>query len=431
MGLLRRVNRIHWRGLNAFTMGQIMKKVNSNTLVLTATNLLLAMTLTSVVMLVFFKTLFNRAADQAMPYTYVVLYLSPDDPLDRFDQAARSNPQNPPLRQMAFTRFASDVEVKTLLLPADQAANESALWPSKGTCAAMALSAYNALRAAKSLSPVALADGELAIQTGSWSAAFTDQLNRSLQQGLRVPFQGASYAIRQVLAQPINSLLLPSACTLVIPDALAGELPRAGAVTTLLYDYANPKDTLVERNLEQTIYAIGHGYWESLSERRASELVRQTIIMFAGLYLEMILLMACATVLGLQQLIETVESAQHYQTLRHLGAGESTLRRSISQQVTFYFFAPAGLAILHSLFALGAFEKTFGSFVALSPWALLGSLALFLAVYGAYYLITLRSCVNLTRPCQSKSAIPKTKRRRAHLPSSPAGEAAPVLPPSQ
>jgi hypothetical protein len=75
MNLTRRFPNFYFKGLNSFTIGQILRKVNSNTLVLTATSLLLAITITSIGFIGMLRSLFNTMVT-TLPYSYTVLYLS-------------------------------------------------------------------------------------------------------------------------------------------------------------------------------------------------------------------------------------------------------------------------------------------------------------------------------------------------------------------
>jgi putative ABC transport system permease protein len=393
--LLKKVERFRWKGLNTFTMQQIMKNINTNTLVLTATNLLLAMTITSVVFLVFFKTLFDVEKTSGLPYAYAVLYLDPEKDLSGFDQAANVDPQNPVLRKLSITSYQVQVPVSDLELPGQADANQSILQAGNSACSAVGEDEYNAIRAAKSLASIQLSETEAAVQIGTMQASLDEALRQAAAHALPVTIGARQYRIKQVITSSFVSDIFTSPCSLVLPQAAMSGLSKKHGQTTLLFDYANGKDPLVEKSLEKEIYAVGHGYWTSRGEEAANLQVGQTLIMFSGLYIELILIMACATVLGLQQLIETVESVGSYQTLRYLGADDGAIQRSIFQQVTFYFFAPVGLAVVHSLFALGAFYRLAGGMVAINPLTLAGTFGAFILIYGAYFGVTWRSCVKM------------------------------------
>lgn len=394
--ILRHLGQFRWRGLNTFTMQQIMKKVNSNTLVLTATNILLAMTITSIVFLVAFQAIFEQEKSEALPYAYAVLSLDPKN-AGGFDQAASANPQNPVLNKVAITRYSTDILSSALILPEDLGKDASIITFNDSPCSAVGLSEYNAVRQAKGLSPIQPGAGEIAIQTGSQDHTLSQKIQKAVERGLSVHLSGSTYPVKQVISQSlISALMSSSACMFVVPNAAIGELGLKGATTALMYDYANGRDPIVEKSLKKEIDRVDDGHWISRQEEAATLKMVQTFIMFPGLFIEVILLIACGSVLGLQQLVETVESVHHYQNLHNLGADDRQINRSIFQQITFYFFVPVLLAILHSLVALSAFNKLVGSMIHIQPLGLLLTLGGLLLIYVLYYIITWRNCVRMT-----------------------------------
>jgi putative ABC transport system permease protein len=394
--ILRHLGQFRWRGLNTFTMQQIMKKVNSNTLVLTAANILLAMTITSIVFLVAFQAIFEQEKDEALPYAYAVLYLDPKN-TGGFDQAANANPQNPVLNKLAVTSYSTDVLSSTLILPEDRGKDVAVLASDDSPCSAVGLSEYNAVRQAKGLSAIQPGAGAVAVQTGNQDHTLSKKIQKAVDRELSVNLSGAAYPIKQVISQSfVPALVSNSTCLLVVPDAAAGGLGLKDATTALMYDYANGQDPIVEQSLKKEADRVDDGHPMSRQEEAATLKMVQTFIMFPGLFIEVILLIACGSVLGLQQLVETVESVHHYQNLHNLGADDQQINRSIFQQVTFYFFIPVLLAILHSLVALSAFNKLVGSMVNIQPLGLLLTLGGLLLIYVAYYIITWRNCVRMT-----------------------------------
>jgi putative ABC transport system permease protein len=268
--LLKKVERFRWKGLNTFTMQQIMKNINTNTLVLTATNLLLAMTITSVVFLVFFKTLFDVEKTSGLPYAYAVLYLDPEKDLSGFDQAANVDPQNPVLRKLSITSYQVQVPVSDLELPGQADANQSILQAGNSACSAVGEDEYNAIRAAKSLASIQLSETEAAVQIGTMQASLDEALRQAAAHALPVTIGARQYRIKQVITSSFVSDIFTSPCSLVLPQAAMSGLSKKHGQTTLLFDYANGKDPLVEKSLEKEIYAVGHGDWTSRGEEAAN-----------------------------------------------------------------------------------------------------------------------------------------------------------------
>lgn len=283
-----------------------------------------------------------------------------------------------------------------LILPEDRDKDISIITFNDAPCSAVGLSEYNAVRQAKGLSPILSSAGEIAIQTGSQDHTLSQKIQKAVERGLSVSLSGVTYPVKQVISQSlISTLMSNSTCMLVVPDAAIGGLGLNGATTALMYDYANGRDPIVEKSLKKEIDRVDDGHWISRQEEAANLKMVQTFIMFPGLFIEIILLIACGIVLGLQQLVETVESTHHYQNLHNLGADDRQINRSIFQQITFYFFVPVLLAILHSLVALSAFNRLVGSMIHIQPFGLLFNLGGLLLIYVAYYIITWRNCVRM------------------------------------
>lgn len=398
IGLLRRVEKVFWKGLNSFSIGQILRKINSNTLVLTATNLLLAITITSVVLLGIMQSLFSALINQPLSFSYIVQYLTPADPMDGFLQAAQSNPDNPLQKSLAVSIYPTEVDAALVLNEKDRPQIDAWLPLHTGsTCQAIDRSTYNQLLQAAGFPLPELSADEIGVQISAQYPQYAQHVAQAAQTGMSLYLFNQKYVLADVQQDSVSETLFSQPCTLVIPADLVDNLPTDGAQTSLLLQYAQPKDPLIEQNLEAEIYRIGHGYWDSLQEREDSYRMVQSMFMIAGLYLEFIFLMACAMVLAMQLMIDTLESSRQYLILRNLGADEAAIERTLFHQVTFYFFAPVGLALVHSAFALYGFSHLLGSYLAANIGILFIPLLVLIGVYGTYYLLTWKTCARLIR----------------------------------
>lgn len=403
MNLTRRFPNFYFKGLNSFTIGQILRKVNSNTLVLTATSLLLAITITSIGFIGMLRSLFNTMVNQTLPYSYTVLYLTPEDPLDGFMQAAQSNPDNPLTDQLTVNVYPTNLQARDLLSAQDQPNADQ--WLSSyasPTCEALDLTTYNRLQAKTGKPNAQLANQQIGLQLGSSHPKYSERVLANWKKLGSLPLNGENFELSFAQAGESNDMVYQSPCTFIVPDTVAAGLPKAEGRTILFFSYANESDTTIEQNLEAEIYRVGHGYWDSLPELQANYQITQALFLVAGLYLEFIFLMACAMVLAMQLIIDAVESGHQYRTLRNLGADAGAIDQTIFRQVTFYFFAPVILAVLDAGFALSAFFNLFGTILALNGMIIFGPIVVMVLVYGAYYLLTWKTCSRLIR--QSVSA---------------------------
>ena len=80
----------------------------------------------------------------------------------------------------------------------------------------------------------------------------------------------------------------------------------------------------------------------------------KVLVLFIGLYLGVVFLLASAAVLALQQLTQAADNAPRYQLLARLGAPERMRARSVDIQVFLSFFLPLALALVHAAVGMTA-----------------------------------------------------------------------------
>ena len=126
--------------------------------------------------------------------------------------------------------------------------------------------------------------------------------------------------------------------------------------------------------------------------------VISTIVGYLAIYLGIVLVIACAAILSIQQLSEASDNAQRYGLLRKLGAPEGMLSRVLFAQVLVYFLLPLLLAVAHSacaMYVVADVVELFGRFEIGATAAF--AAACFLVVYGAYFAITYLFARRFTR----------------------------------
>ncbi|MGL6229082.1 MAG: FtsX-like permease family protein [Culicoidibacterales bacterium] len=122
------------------------------------------------------------------------------------------------------------------------------------------------------------------------------------------------------------------------------------------------------------------------------------IILFIGLYLSFILLLASAAILALQQLSETTDSLPRYQTLQRLGVSARAIKHAILVQIGVYFVMPIGLACIHAIVGIRIVQAYLIAFGKPDIMAsALMTAAIFLLIYGGYGLATYWLCLNQVR----------------------------------
>ena len=76
------------------------------------------------------------------------------------------------------------------------------------------------------------------------------------------------------------------------------------------------------------------------------------LMMFIGLFLGLVFLLATGSIIYFKQLTEASADRDRYVVLHKIGVTKQEMKRAIAKQVSFIFAIPLIIGILHSLFAL-------------------------------------------------------------------------------
>lgn len=107
---------------------------------------------------------------------------------------------------------------------------------------------------------------------------------------------------------------------------------------------------------------------------------------FMAIYLGLILLVAAACLLAIQQLTQALDTRHDYTKLLQLGATTGMASRALFAQVCFYFLVPAALALVHALQFIIAIKVEIGS-LSQAGGILAQILAVVLVGYIGYFVI--------------------------------------------
>lgn len=260
------------------------------------------------------------------------------------------------------------------------------------------LSQYNALRALQGEEPVTLGEHECLIWNdvasldGFWQA-FVDQHPQVDTLGTTLhPVGLASEVSMDGTGSTISG-------GFIVNDE---DIPADAVPTTTLMNvqYAGPRAECDQRFWDATEAALGvadgRGYdsWPAAIVETAQNIADSSVgltvvVSYIAIYIGFILLIACASVLALQQLSEASGNVGRYRVLAELGAEPAMVRHSLAAQVGVYFVFPMVVAMCHAACAL----TTVNDVVLLITGfdireALIATVAFVVALYGGYYLVT-------------------------------------------
>lgn len=117
------------------------------------------------------------------------------------------------------------------------------------------------------------------------------------------------------------------------------------------------------------------------------------MIVFVGIYLGLIFMIASAAILALKELSQASDNREKYGILRKIGVDEPMLRHSLFAQCGMFFGIPLVFAMIHSIFGIQVSNyilETFGNSGLL--YSILTTAGMILAVYGVYFAVTYLCC---------------------------------------
>lgn len=212
--------------------------------------------------------------------------------------------------------------------------------------------------------------------------------------------------------QIMDNAMLASTMNITVPDAYIEKLKVAGEVPQIMYmnaqfnEYgAASDDSFMEliEGLRAKVDADNEAanadsteaaHVEITLSYTAFDMITQAfglrmMIVYLAVYIGIIFLMSTATIIAIQQLSDATDSLPRYRMLSQIGCDRKMLHRSVLIQVLVYFLAPLGLAISHSVCAIGVLNDQLFSTMNVStiePILLAGCMTLI--IYGGYMLIT-------------------------------------------
>lgn len=117
--------------------------------------------------------------------------------------------------------------------------------------------------------------------------------------------------------------------------------------------------------------------------------INRTGMVYMTTYVSIILLIVCATILGLQQLTQAIDYKERYKYLKNLGVEEKMINKAALIKICGYFLLPLGMSIIN---AIASMKFNYNSLVLGENVdvmkTLLSVLIIYVVVYGGYIVVT-------------------------------------------
>ncbi len=398
----------YYKGLNMFVLRQIASKINTNFVSMTFICTMLFLTIVILSAVSSFNTMVNSETVGLAPYD--ISFTISEQEGGANTTVEECLPKLGIDASQSFTEtyeypyYETEVKQGQLVLPNSQYLTDEG----KQVMAAVSLNAirlsdFNALLRMAGEQPITLGENEFAVQTPSDGAVA--EIEAYLANPTPVTVGGVEMTPAKGLPVQRQGLWTSNHSTsdmaLIVPDAVADSLHQY--LDIYVANYAGD-----EREMEREIAEKAQNFEDF--EKNAGIVVRSatrfevnmtnnqltTSMIFVGIYIGLVFLIAGAAVLALQQLTEASDNKNRYDLLKELGTDKSMIDRSILKQVSLYFFIPLALAAVHSVVGIwvmnqGVLAIGYGNVILAAAAA-----ALFIAaVYGAYFLATYFGCKSI------------------------------------
>ena len=400
ISMLQKNKNIYLKKLNIFITRQISSKVNTNFISMAVISLMLFITIVLLSTGLSFKSALEAGivapfdvsvklfTDEGEKYTSVeqVLNLAKYDVKDNnaifFNAYKIDGPDvNSILKNYSVGEFKKNLD------------NGKERW---GYIEAIKLSDFNKIRQLQGKSTFTMNEDEVMLLSNLKSVKSSVENMINLKG--TVDLNGKQYKVAntEYLNDAIwNSGVAADELILIINDDFDENISLSNAYMDV--NYKNSNEEAIQNDIENTFKNLKNN--DELRSLPILSYTKQdlynvrkglsTTILYVGLYLGIIFLIASAAVLALQQLSEASDSSDRYKALKKIGATEKMIDKAIFKQTVIYFIMPLGLAIVSSIVGINVVNKFISLYgnTNIVPTALL-TLAILVIVYGGYFYIT-------------------------------------------
>lgn len=400
ISIVQKSKNIYLKKLNIFITRQISSKVNTNFVSMAVISLMLFITIVLLSTGLSFKSaleagivapfdasvkLFTGEGDK---YTSIEQLLNiakydfKDNKAIFFNTYRMDGPDpNSILKNYAVGDFKKDLD------------NGEQRWESIDV---LKLSDFNKIRELEGKSTFTMSDDEVMLLSNFKSAKASIENMIKLKGTVNLNGKEYKVANTEYLDDAFyNSALANNILTLIVNDNFDGNIYLSDAYMNV--NYKNSIDGSAEEDMQNSFHNTKDNkelYDLPLIVYTKQDVYNQskgmsTTILYIGLYLGIVFLIASAAVLALQQLSEASDSSDRYKALKKIGATEKMINKTIFAQTVIYFVMPLGLAIVSSIVGIKVVNKFLSMYgnTNIVPTAIL-TLAILVIVYGGYFYVT-------------------------------------------
>ena len=382
--VIKNNKKIYFKGLNMFVLRQISSKINTNFLSMSVICLMLFITIGVLSTGISFKNAMELGLEKATPFdATATMYIYEDDKVKSVKEAL-DNLQfdyDDGERFVFFDIYDLDLSLSELLSNNIDDKTKNDISKMYFHPEIMKLSDYNAIRSLDNKSIVTLEKNEIIISSDVDS--ITKILNNFTKNNDEINVVGNLYKIKDGSVSNdtlITNLANTNFLTLVVDDKDIDKFinNNTNKRAYMNINYGNENKASLEKKYVELFNAYRNETIKSENDKSYDEVgfilgdTRESIykntkgmtttVLFIGIYLGIIFLIASMAVLALQQLSEASDSIERYKSLKRIGANDKSINKTIFSQIAIYFSMPILLSLIHSIVGIKVVNEFISAF---------------------------------------------------------------------
>lgn len=411
LDIIKKSKSIYFKNINIFITKQIGSKVNTNFLSMTVICLMLFITMGMLSTGLSFKNAIEQGVKNTTPFDASAYIFVDEDSKTKYieDAFSKMNYQFKDNQEhMFYNQYKIPVSPDEFLRKYIEKTNSSAKIKFYGGTNAISISDYNEIRKFKGEETVELDNNQVLVSSNNDVIGIA--IEALIASGDTIKIDGKEYDIKnkKIITESFYSEgMNTNIFTLIVPDFILEGLDPYTSYININYvgddkqrneaetEFAELFDYRQNGEYADYDFFIMGGTKQGLIEESKG---LTTVVLYVGIYLGIVFLIASAAVLALQQLSEASDSVQRYKSLKRIGATNKMINRSIFVQTLIYFMVPLALAIVHSIIGIDVvseFLKVYGK-PDIGASAIITA-AILILVYGGYFYATYTGYKNIVK----------------------------------
>ena len=402
--VVKKNERVYFKGLNIFIVKQINSKVNTNFISMSVICLMLFLTIGVLSTGFSFKDALESGLEASTPFdASAYMYVSPEDKAQDIEKSlGYIGVKFDPNDKVAYFNEYRDGKKISDIIPLNNDVKKLDY-----DISYIKISDYNKIREISNKKTINLKENEILI-TSNFSKMLPS-IKEYMKDNNTIKIDDKVYDIKnkEVIEENLKTdFMQNNIFTIVVNDELCNNMILSSSNVNVNFVGNNKEkresefsDIIYSYKEEDTDYdKIGFVIGTSRNEMYEENKGVTTVILFVGIYIGIVFLISSMAVLALQQLSEASDSIERYISLKRLGASTKSINKTIFVQTLVYFSIPVILALVHSVVGI----KVANEFISMYNQPDIGGSSLitasiFMIIYMVYFYITYNGYKNIVK----------------------------------